>query len=112
MLPIAYLGRTNPKLGDLSFVKLSGEVFRLLPEILDNYRDVENTLGLEQSRRKKIKKMDYEDRIVEVFRIWDENAPNLASGRYPHTWRGLYDILTDSELEQKANDFFDFLNSH
>ena len=99
-------------MADLSFMKLGGKTFKLLPEISDNYKDVASTLGLEHHRKKKINKMDYEDRIVEVFRLWNDNAPKLADGHYPYTWKGLYDILADSELEQKANDFFDFLNSH
>ncbi len=98
-------------MNDLAFMKLNGEKFRLLPLISANYRDVENILKLEQYQKDKIEKVDYEDRITKVFQHWDENAAGLA-GDYPHTWQGLWDILDDSDLTEKGEQFFDFLERH
>ena len=81
-------------------------------QISSNYKAVAKTLKLPQYKKDQIEKKDYEERIEEVFRCWDENATHLAGGRYPHTWKGLWDILEDSDLIGKAEKFFDFLNRH
>ena len=93
-------------------MKLDGEKFRLFDELLSNYSAVADVLQLSPATRSRIEGMGYEQRIGEVFRCWDDNAPQLADGQYPHTWQGLWDILEDSGLEEKARQFFDFLNRH
>ncbi len=96
---------------DLASMKLNGEKFKLLLLISAKYKDVENILKLKQYQKDKIEKVDYEDRITKVFKHWDENAAGLAGG-YPHTWQGLWDILDDSDLTEKGEQFFDFLERH
>ena len=96
---------------ELSFMKLGSDKFKLLSQISASYRDVEDVLQLEQYRKDRIARFPYEERITEVFKQWDQNAAQLQGG-YPHTWQGLWDILNDSDLTEKANEFFDFLEKH
>ena len=46
-----------------------------------------------------------EDCIHQVFVKWFENAPQLPNySRYPLTWRGLYNLLLDSEHGEAASE--------
>ncbi len=93
---------------DLAFMKLNGEKFSLLSQISAKYKEVEGILKLEQYQKDTIEQFAYGDRITKVFQHWDENA----AGGYPHTWQGLWDILDNSDLTEKGEQFFDFLERH
>ena len=46
-----------------------------------------------------------EDCIFEVFVKWLDNAPQLSNyNQYPLTWRGLYNLLQDSEHGEVARE--------
>ena len=63
-------------------------------EILGLHRAVIQTIG---SGR------DPEDCIRQVFVKWLDNAPQLPNYRqYPLTWRGLHNLLVDSEHDAEA----------
>ena len=99
-------------MSDLAFMKLNGERFRLLSLVLRNYRDIADTLQLQQYQKDSIEHHSYDVRIAEVFKHWDQNASNYANSRYPHSWKGLWDLLRDSGLSHIGKEFFDFLNKH
>ena len=109
---IEYLNQNYPKISDLRFLKLNGEIYESLPEISASYKSIAATLQLKQHQKDSIERHPYEDRIEEVFRHWDQNAPQLGRGNYPHTWQGLRILLKDSGLDQKGMEFFEFLEKN
>ena len=63
-------------------------------EILGLHRAVIQTIGSER---------DPEDCIRQVFVKWLDNAPQLPNYRqYPLTWRGLHNLLLDSDNSEAA----------
>ncbi len=87
--------------------------YRLLPKLREKYQDIAATLRLEDWKIEFIKKKPFNERIEEVFKMWDENAAGLYwSDRYPHTWQGLSNIIKDSELREIRKEFFDYLNKY
>ena len=104
--------QSYPTLSDLQFLRLNGEKYELLSEISESYKKVAVTLGLKHYQIASIERHPFEDRIVEVFRHWDQNASQLGRGNYPHTWQGLRILLKDSGLDQKGIEFFEFLEKN
>ena len=49
------------------------------------------------------------DKSNQVFTEWLNNASQLNGGKYPKTWKGLEDLLNDSELAQVREEFFNAL---
>ena len=75
-----------------------------------HYKDIADVLQLDDGARATIR---HEDGIDEVFKHWDKNAAGLPGHEhYPHTWQGLWNVLRDSNLEEIAQQFFDFLNEN
>ena len=110
---VVYLGKEAPNMRDLSFVKnpAGGRPFKLLPKIGDNWRDIGELLGIEDSVLKQWSKLDADDRLRKIFGKWRDNAMNLEgdSKRYSYTWQGLYNLLEDAEYEEVAKSYFEFL---
>ena len=94
-------------MADLAFMKINQETFSLLSQVSPHYKAIANTLRLEQFHKDRIEREDYNDRITEVFKHWDNRGSQLG---YPHTWEGLWDILYYSGLEEVGQSFYDFLN--
>lgn len=113
-----YLGRKQPSMGDLKFVKRTlkakSECFRLLDRIQSHWRVIGEALGIEHYTLDSIKKKNDEDseRIAAVFVIWIENARELPHSKdYPLSWQGLRTLLYDVDLAERAIQYFEFLQS-
>ena len=97
----------------LKFARSGDDTFRLLSKIKSRWREIGATLQVDDSDIVTIEedKHKLDDKILEVFRLWIDNASGLpGKDDYPHTWQGLYNILQYSELKEVANQYFEFLN--
>ena len=82
---------------------------RLLQRLAPEWRRVGQILGLPSAVIQSIENLGSgrspEDCVFQVFVRWLENAPQLPSySQYPLTWRGLYNLLQDSEHGEAASE--------
>ena len=95
-----YLGQHAPKLGDLFLVKNKrDESFRLADKIPIEWENIGSNLGIGNGV---LQGIDLDNpgqsikKLRKVLNMWVENAGGLPkSKRYPHSWKGLRNILVD-----------------
>lgn len=84
----------------------STKIVKVYEESAHCWLKIGQNLGLENGILTSIKhnfSEDYE-RVTKVFQKWLENAVKLPNfSRYPRTWRGLVNLLTDSDLGNLAH---------
>ena len=83
------------------------QALRLLQCLAPSWRKVGEILGLHRAVIQTIENpgsgRDPEDCIRRVFVKWLDNAPRLPNYRqYPLTWRGLHNLLIDSDNGEAA----------
>lgn len=87
--------------------------FALLDQLSD-YDKIGSTLNLGPGEDKRVKECATENQKMDrVFQFWVNNAAGLPNSKFfPHTWKGLYDLLKASHYEQVAKRYFIFLNEN
>ena len=85
------------------------QALRLLQYLAPKWRNIGEILGLRRAVIETIENPGSgtrpEDCIRNVFAKWLDNAPQLPRySRYPLTWRGLHNLLLDSEHSAAANE--------
>ena len=97
----------EPTLALLTFIN----GFKLIERAAPKWEIVASNLRLDNIENIKSDKYSSEtDKASRVFTEWLDNAPKLNGGKYPKTWKGLADLLNDSELAQVGVEFFKALN--
>ena len=113
-----YFGQPAPVGNDISLLidRRTNQRFKLGERIAYNWNRIGTTLGLRPEAlaaigRDNIRHHSDEDWLMEVLRPWFQNASQLPHHRfYPLTWKGLFNLLKDSDHEEDAKQFFMFLN--
>ena len=96
----------KPTLALLTFIN----GFKLVERAAPKWEIVASNLRLDNIGNIKSDKHSSEtDKVEQVFTEWLNNAPQLNGGKYPKTWKGLEDLLNDSELAQVREEFFNAL---
>ena len=90
---IKYLKNKDPKQAQIGH-------FRLKSRILHKWKDIGNLVVSRQLLDVWSKRMDDKECCHAMLCQWLDNPPD----KYPATWKGLYDLLNDSELGQVAAD--------
>ena len=107
------LGRVQQKhLQLIKWVDARGKTqrFRLMEKISGEWRSIGTLVDLSFSQLDSIAAEHHHKQIDccrTVLRLWMENPPE----DYPATWRGLLELLCDSELRQVATDLEDVLKN-
>lgn len=107
-----YADKTHapPKPRNLSFVKdEQGQPYNLMEKIAVKWRNIGSFLGIDHGVLKSIEeeKKKYQDRLTEVLEKWFDNAYGLPHhNEYPHSWKGLYNLLVHARLSNYAKEFF------
>ena len=85
--------------------------FKLMEKAASKWEIVAANLRLDNIENIKSDKYSSEtEKASQVFTEWLNNAPQLNGGKYPKTWKGLEDLLNDSELAQVRIDFLNALD--
>ena len=109
-----YLGRDAPVMDDLRLIRNKEDnKFQLLSEVAVHWKRIAEVLGLDDVELITTQHKDnVDEQVRQVFRRWLENASELPwSEHYPLSWRGLNELLIDSDLAEIAKHFFEFLDT-
>ena len=92
------------------------QALRLLQRLAPQWRNIGEILGLHGAVIETIENPGSgthpEDCMRKVFTKWLENAPQLPRySHYPLTWRGLHNLLLDSEHSVAATELMEALRS-
>lgn len=112
------MGKSAPKMRDLYFIKRQHDQqrYNLVSKLVcdsQTWQVIGLNLGLEEGV---VAGIDYaehrlEDKMARVFSKWLDNACNMPnSDRYPYSWEGLWNILTDADKADVAEEYFTFLD--
>ena len=107
MIILLFIPEKEPTLALLTFIN----GFKLVERAALKWEIVASNLCLDNIENIKSGRYSTEtDKASQVFTEWLDNAPKLNGGKYPKTWKGLKDLLNDSELAQVRIEFFNALD--
>ena len=86
--------------------------YNLMDEISGTWDDIGRSLGLSGNKLSNIREeiSSQNKRFTEVMDTWVRNGNRLPnSGRYPHSWAGLYSLVCDNDAANIADIFICFM---